>query len=555
MNNINIQDELNQSESIQVSIKSGSDIIIGQICYLTVILKADYLTLEKIEYISIKDETHSVTANRMTDWKIMPGNTSGSATFQLQISHDLVPEALINYTVHAISSSGNDVQGITPQPVTYTAKKIADGSHIHLDYDKDYLVTPTTDNGINEANSEYTLISSTITDEKGQLLKNVGVTITSVTAKELEQVVFTTDEKSPTTLKVENVEESHFFTVYSDPDGKIKFRIYPKKNTAVRLNLMTAILGVTTFALEYTLYIVTPSSGIFGTLGSPIIRELDSDNCIRQNLNSASKSFHVRVPKYINYQYNDAILFFLQKNIGDVPDLLYPISIIKSEESLTERAFEFPYSDLPFNETVGFYYVIAPIEGDMNYSYPISVTYLGGEEKSPKDQIYRQYNKVKIYSSIATPPIDTSSDQYEVHENDSVTNNLIDQQKNSGININDITGLYVIVQASKDPKNKSLPLIGQSGGVNLYYTSRTRNNQKTYPFKLNNEGENTVKIPYCALNRAAAYHNGIDGELFFDYYIDDGNGTKTYSKIWNGGINTAYLDQDDNDLEGCSPDL
>lgn len=555
MNNVNIQDELNQSESIQVSIKSGSDIIIGQVFYLTVILRADYLTLEKIEYISIKDDTHSVTANKMTDWKIMPGNTSGSATLQLQISHDLMPESSVNYTVHAISSSGNDVQGITPQLVTYTAKKIADGSHIHLDYDKDYLVTPTTDNDINEANSEYTFISSIITDEKGQLLKNVGVTITSVTAKELEQVVFTTDEKSPTPLKIENVDQSRFFTVYSDSDGKIKFRIYPKKDTAVRLNLMTVILGVTTFSLEYTLYVVTPSSGLFGTLGSPIIRELDSDNCIRQNLNSVSKSFHVRVPKYLNYQDNDAILFFLQKNIGDVPKLLHPISIINSEESLTERDFEFPYSDLPLNEPVGFYYVIAPIEGEMNYSYPISVTYLGGEEKSPKDQIYRQYNKVKIYSSIATPPIDTSSDQYEIHENDSVTNNLIDQQKNSGININDITGLYIIVQATKDPKNKSLPLIGQSGGVNLYYTSRTRNNQRTYPFKLNDESENIVKIPYCALNRAAAYHNGIDGELFFDYYIDDGNGTKTYSKIWIGGINTAYLDQNNNDLEGCSPDL
>ncbi|WP_237385802.1 hypothetical protein [Xenorhabdus sp. Sc-CR9] len=552
MNISDAQHNLCNNGELCVSIKSGSDVIIGQVCYLKVILSADQPILEKISHILIKDGTNSIQAINIDDWRINSDKTCGYATFQLQINHQLIADVPVNYTVHAVSLSGKDVQEITPKQVSYTAKKIASDSHIHLDYDKNYLITPITENSTKDPHNEYVVISSIIKDNKGNLLKNVGVTISAMSNKAINQVIFTTDGELPEEIPVETVKETQFITVYSDLNGNIKFRIYPKKDTAVRLELMTAILGVTRFTLEYALYIVTPSNGI-GTLGYPIIRELDSDNCIRQNLRSSSKSFHVKIPKYSNYQDGDAILFFVQKKIGDKPTLLQPISTFQSEDSVGKRIFSFPYNSFPLKEEVGFYYVISPVDGQINYSYPISVTYLGGEEKNPKEQIYRQYDKVRVYDSTVDLPIDLSSNESLVDEYTPVNTASISFQKDyEHVDINKAVGLYVIVPASKYPNNKSLPTVGQSGGVDLYYTSDTRNNQKFYKFNLEKEGGNIVPIPYCALSRATNY-NGEYGELFFDYYIDDGNGTKTYSHIWVAAIGTETNMRDDN-LEGCSPD-
>ncbi|WP_141553989.1 hypothetical protein [Xenorhabdus ishibashii] len=72
--------------------------------------------------------------------------------------------------------------------ITYTAKKFSPYKTILLEHNKNYLVTPTIDNNIDDPNSEYILISSTITGDDGEPLKNVAVTISSPQPKKLSLV-------------------------------------------------------------------------------------------------------------------------------------------------------------------------------------------------------------------------------------------------------------------------------------------------------------------------------------------------------------------------------
>ncbi|MDX7992127.1 hypothetical protein [Xenorhabdus littoralis] len=556
MNIINESEMLNKCTYgvLCASIPDGSDIIIGQTVYLELMLTADLKVLEDIQSISIESDPNLIVEKCIVEWKISEDKTKGSTVFELDVNSKIPPKTLINYTVRAFSGSGAIVQEVAPLKVTYTSKKISSDRSILLNSNKEYMVTPITDNSIDKPSSKYAVICSTIIDDNGDALKNVAVTISSAHQEKLRLVNFSTDEESPRPINTQSYNtDFNFITVYSDSKGKIKFRIYPKQQIQVRLDLTTTILNVTGANLVYTLYVITYPQKDSYALGLPSIQEMDEGNKIKQDLTSSSMNFHVQIQDYHPAYPTDGILFFIKRESNDTPELLEPIYLAGKTSELSNKIFKFPYNKLPLNEQVDFFYVMSPREGDAKQSYPISVTYLGGEEKNPKEKIYRQYDKVRVYGSAVDLPIDLSSNDYLVEEHSSVHSDTISFQKDYGHkNINDAVGLYVIVPASNDPKNKSLPKVGQSGGVNLYYISDTRNNQKVYKFKLEKDIGNIVQIPYCALSRATNY-NGEDGELFFDYYIDEGNGTKTYSHIFVAGIGTETNRGDDN-LEGCSPD-
>ncbi|MDC9595200.1 hypothetical protein, partial [Xenorhabdus sp. IM139775] len=210
-----------------VSILDGSDIIIGQSVYLTVTLVADQKLIEDIQSISIKSDPTIIEVKNYVKWTPLKDKTGGSAIFLLNINSDVLPEKPVNYSVHAISSSGSDMQEVTPLHITYTAKQFSFDKTILFDYDKNYMVTPTSDNSIDNPNSECALVSSTITGSHGHPLKNVAVVISSSQPKKLNLVVFSTDDKIPQPIEIQSYNEIDFITVYSDSEGKIRFRTYP----------------------------------------------------------------------------------------------------------------------------------------------------------------------------------------------------------------------------------------------------------------------------------------------------------------------------------------
>ncbi|MBI6547696.1 hypothetical protein [Xenorhabdus lircayensis] len=548
------------SGNLCVSIPSGSDIIIGQSVYLTITLLAAPEVIKDVKKIQIKNNTNVVTAIRHTPWTLTEDKTQGSAVFLLKINNELLPETDVIYTVHAISRSGmGDVQGIDPLNVTYTAKQISHGSGIQLSSDTNYMVTPTTDNSMDSPNSKYALISSTLIDDKGNALKNVALTISAFPPNKLELVCFSTNENPRRRIKTQSKDKINFLTVYSDEEGKIKFRIYPKQYTQVRLDLTTEILDVTGANPAYTLYVFSYPQNSPSTLGPPTIQELDGNNILKNSLISPSEKFHVTIPSYQPAYAQDVALFFIKKGMHDQSKLLEPIYPIKNVSDLPDKAFTFSYKDLPLNEEVDFYYIISSIDGDIKISYPLTVKYLGSEkEKNPFEIIPRVYAKIdKIYSSYATLPINLSSSDNKLSEENDITLDMIAQKRHHQSEGAGAPGLYLYIEGSYAPTNKELPRLSQSGEVNLYLRSSTRKIVRNYNFtlpNLNDPGRTTgsvlVTIPYCDLNRAAAYQDH-PGHLYIDYYVNDDDGMKIYSKVWNVEIETAEQYDDPSELDGC----
>ncbi|MEQ1977258.1 hypothetical protein [Xenorhabdus sp. SGI240] len=539
-----------------VSIPDGSDIIIGQSVYLTVTLIADPKVIEDIQDISIKNDPAVVEVIRHVNWAATKDKNGGSAIFLLNFKSDVLPDNLISYSVYVVSNSGSDVPGMISSNVTYTAKKFSPYKTISLEHSENYLVTPTVDNNIANPNSEYILISSTITGDDGNPLKNVAVAISSSQSKKLNLVVFATDDKSPQPIEVKSYNNIDFITVYSDSDGKIRFRIYPIKYTQVRLDLTTAILNLTGFTQAYTLYVInSPHNNPF-ELGSPTIQEMGDGNIIKQDSSSSSKYFHAQIPSYQPAYATDGILFFISSRLHDKPKLLEPIYKVNNVNELSNEVFNLSYSELPINERVEFYYLISSVEGEVRKSYPITLEYVGND--SSNEEVY---DKVKVYTSHATPPIDVYSEENETFEWHGIILSMINRNKKSGQSAKGVTGLYVAIMGTNDQNNKNLPQLGSKGYLNVYIkTPTSRNTHKSYQFSLLptvDSGKQTdhavVNIPYCDINRAGpSFSKGL-GTLSFDYYIENSDGSKTYSKKWTTKINTVLPNQANDNNDGCDP--
>ncbi|MDC9606231.1 hypothetical protein [Xenorhabdus griffiniae] len=538
-----------------VSIPDNSDIIIGQSVYLTVSLIADPKIIENIQSISIKNDPIVIEVMRHVDWTPTKDKTGGSAIFLLNVKSNILPEKLINYSVHAVSNSGLDVPEVTSLNITYTAKTFSPYKTISLEHNKNYLVTPTIDNNIDDPSSEYILMSSIITGDDGEPLKNVAVTISSSQPKKLNLVVFATDDKSPQPIALQSYNKIDFITVYSDSKGEIRFRIYPIKYTQIRLDLTTAILNVTGFTQAYTLYVINSPHNLPFELGSPTIQEMGEGNIIKQDLTSSSKYFHAQIPAYQPIYATDGILFFIRSGSHDEPKLLEPIYKVNNVNELTGKAFSLSYSDLPINERGEFYYLISPIEGRVRKSYPITLEYVGNDSSNNK-----VYDKVKVYTSHATLPIDVYSEVNETFEWHGIILSMINRNKKPGQSAKGVTGLYVVIMGTNDQNNKNLPQLGSTGYLNVYIkTPTSRNTHKSYQFSLStaDSGKQTghvvVNIPYCDINRAGpSFSKGL-GTLSFDYYIENSDGSKTYSKKWTTQINTVLPNQAHDDNDGCDP--
>ncbi|AOM41933.1 hypothetical protein [Xenorhabdus hominickii] len=540
---------------ISVSIPDGSDVIIGQDCYLTIEVKADENVIKNINNISIEGDDSSIIVTKINPW-IVKDKNCGKAFFLLQINKQLSPETQINYTVHAFSISQKDVDGITPKGITYTVKKIEETSIITLESDNNFLELPTKPNPVGDHNSEFSIYSGIVTDYRNAPLKNVQVTISSsITGKLISPLVYiATDSEPSDIITIDTPDDSEFFTVNSDEHGNIRFRVYPIKDKSARIDFQTQIMGVTDVSYAASIYVFKSISNFPFGLSPPNIIGKNSDNTLEKT--SGKTEFNVGVNPYPGYSSTDTLIFFTKSEISNEIKQVKPVYRLNDITDLYSHQFCFLYSELKLNEFLGFYYMVAPMNGEPRYSDKSKVKYIIGQGGSPNENNKNVYNKVKIYSSYAAPPLsDPSNKESEVYEHDTVTLDMIEQKKKGGsVYVKDAIGLYILIQSTNDPQKHTLPKIGQSGGVKLQFTSRTRNKKKTYPFKILDSNGAIVTIPYCDLIRAARYReSGIPGSLHFEYYTDEDDGTKIYSKLWLGGISTAY-NHEDIDNQGCPPD-
>ncbi|MDX8000293.1 hypothetical protein FE394_14075 [Xenorhabdus sp. Reich] len=543
-----------------VSIPNGADVAIGQTCYLTVSLIADPNVISNISGISIETNKNHIIEQRLHDWKLSDTKNFGSSVFLLKINDKLLPETSISYTIYAISGNSH-YNKISPLKINYTTKKIKSDSLIKLNTinNNEYIEPPKENNPAGTGMSYITYYSKAL-DYNGKPLRNTQVIVSSELSGQIyphgqgKELVHIGTEPSQGGIsqKITTQSESNFdfFTINSDVNGDIKFRVYPIKDTSVRIDFDTQILNVTATNYAASIYIFNAErNSPFGP-NAPKISGIANGKIEKL---PGTKVMEVYVDSYPGWKNTDSLIFFMQGfEQYDRPIQLNPIYNLGNIENLDTTPMYFSYDQLLINKSMKIYYLIAPESQEYRYSMTRIFTYIG-EGDSSNDETY---DKVKVYTSYATIPINVYNNENETFEWHGIILSMINQKTKSG---KDAEGLYVVIMGTNDTNNKDLPPLGSSGHINVYVkTPTSRNTHVSYPFQLpsvTDSGKQTghvlITIPYCDINRAGPSFSGELGSLTFDYYTENSDGSKTYGKKWSTKINTVLPNQDDND--GCDP--
>ncbi|WP_340620273.1 hypothetical protein [Xenorhabdus siamensis] len=570
INNIRITDSPCKFGELCVSIPDGADVVIGQICYLTVSLTADPNLISHIDNISIEADKRYVTVENKPFWKISEDKSSGSTIILLHINNNLPEGSSIRYIINA-TSSNSYINEIKPLEIKYTAKKVQPTSFISLSTQNEYIEPPTEDNPVGIGNS-YIKYSGKLLDHNNNPLRNTQIIISS----EQPGKIFSHDEdKALVNIGTEPEDgqlsqkiithrqnDFDFFTINSDINGDIKFRIYPIRDTSVRIDFDTQILNVTSVNYAASIYIFNAiNNSIFGPNAPTILGIKDG----KIEKIPETEGVKVYVTPYPGYQDTDSLIFFIQGfNPNDNPIQLKPIYNLNGIFNLEENPFSFTYDQIPLNKPMKLYYLIAPKNKEYSYSMTEMFTYIGEQNDSPKVRIY---DKVKVYSSRATPPIDVYSetdiysDPYEILEFDGVNLDTISHKRKHGQSAKGVVGLYVVIMGTSEKDNKTLPQLGSKGSLTVRVETQTsRNTHNSYPIQLplipdpgKSTGHCTIGILYCDVNRAGPSFTQGAGTLVFEYYIEENDGSRKYSKKWRTKIDTVLPNQSNDDPDGCDP--
>ncbi|MBC8950495.1 MULTISPECIES: hypothetical protein [Xenorhabdus] len=563
INNTELIDNTCAFGELCVSIPNRADVIIGQTCYLTVSLTADSNLISSIDSISIEADKNYLTVENRNNWAVSENKNFGSAVVLLHINNNLPSDTLIKYTVHAMSSTGY-INGIKSLEIEYTTKKVDPTSFIALTANNEYIEPPTKDNPVGTGSS-YVTYSGILLDYNNNPLRNIQVLVSS----EHPGKIFSHDQSKtlvnigtePEDGKLSQKIMTHsqssfdFFAINSDTHGNIKFRVYPVRDTSVRIDFDTQILNVTSVNYSASIYVFNAiRSSSFGPT-APKISGIQNGKVEKI---PGAKGIEVHVSSYPGGKDTDSLIFFMQGfNQKDKPIQLKPIYRLDNITSLDTIPLYFTYDQLPLNKPMKFYYLVAPENQEYSYSMTEMFTYIGEQNDSSNEDVY---DKVKVYTSRATLPIDVYSEENETFEWHGIILSMINSNKKPGKNAKGVTGLYVVIMGTNDQNNKNLPQLGSKGYLNVYIkTPTSRNTHKSYQFSLStaDSGKQTghviVNIPYCDINRAGpSFSKGL-GTLSFDYYIENSDGSKTYSKKWTAKINTVLPNQAHDNNDGCDP--
>ncbi|MBE8595835.1 hypothetical protein [Xenorhabdus sp. BG5] len=563
INNTEVIDNSCTSGELCVSIPNGADVIIGQTCYLTVSLTADSNLISSIDSISIEADKNYLTVENKNNWTVSENKNSGSAVVLLHINSNLPSDMSIKYTVHAMSSTGyiNEIKSLE---IEYTTKKVDPTSLIALTANNEYIEPPTEDNPVGTGNS-YVTYTGKLLDHNNNPLRNTQILVSSEQPGKIfshdqnKTLVNIGTEPKDGELSQKIITHSQssldFFAINSDIHGNIKFRVYPVRDTSVRIDFDTQILNLTPVNYAASIYVFNAiRSSLFGP-NAPRISGIKNGKIEKI---SDAKGIEVHVASYPGGKDTDSLIFFMQGfNQNDKPIQLKPIYRIDNIASLDTIPFYFTYDQLPLNKPMKLYYLIAPENQEYSYSMTEMFTYIGEQKDSSNNEVY---DKVKVYTSHATLPIDVYSEVNETVEWHGIILSMINRNKKPGQSAKGVTGLYVVIMGTNDQNNKNLPQLGSTGYLNVYIkTPTSRNTHKSYQFSLStaDSGKQTghvvVNIPYCDINRAGpSFSKGL-GTLSFDYYIENSDGSKTYSKKWTTQINTVLPNQAHDDNDGCDP--
>ncbi|WP_340620272.1 hypothetical protein [Xenorhabdus siamensis] len=557
--------------TVTATIPNQSDILVGQSCYITILVSGQP---EKIR--NIKDMTIEFDKNiaKFVKWKIEePWNHSinvGDITILLTVENNLDEQQHkeINYIIKlwADNEITKPVSNYTPKKITYNVKKINPDTIIELKTDNEYIQPPTEDNPVGTGKKSI-IYSGKVVDNQKKPLKKTQVIVASSLSDQIYSdnpdkiLVNIGTEPDSGNSKPITTNRDHgidYFIVNSDENGYIKFRLYPKKNISARIDFKTGILGVTSISYAASAYIfnnTNQSDDPFGP-SSPNIYDASTTGEVPKI--TGSKGMNVGITPYAGYQKTDSLIFFMQGyEENDKPIQLKPIYKLDNVASLETNPFVFTYDQLPLNKLMKLYYLIAPVSKESLYSMSSEFMYVGEvSEGDNNNGDYGIYTPVEVYSSYSPTPFDLKNENDRMYDNRLVTLDTINQYIKGTPNITntDPTGMYVVIKIAKTDEEevKGLPPLNSTCTLTINIDSATRQENKSYPPIQLTDNVNyyhIIKIPYCDLTRAQGWENGIQAKLSFVYSIEDAGITRN-SKEWKATIGTANTGFDLND-DGC----
>ncbi|MBD2786501.1 hypothetical protein ID858_17065 [Xenorhabdus sp. DI] len=355
------------------------------------------------------------------------------------------------------------------------------------------------------------------------------------------------------------------FVLTTDPQGQVRFRVYPKKRATGRIDFLAKIHDLT--REEYTAAIcIYPNFSKNHPLDNPFINEIEEGGTLKKL--PGQTDFTVSVNSYFGYMQpdpTDVIAFFtLYDGITNKDDettpktLLSPTYRVNNIHQIEDRVFSFSYDQLEPNKPGGIYYAVISKKQGIMYSDSLYMNYVN-YYASPGSNKNRLYDKPQVYSSyIQKSVIKPSSGDGIVNESSPVNFNTI----SAGLNFDDGSdnknkaGLYVVVQVSGTGTQRNLPSLNQTGQVRATIESPKGTVNKLYTLDLTtanlytdsntNHKFQIVTIPFCLLKGIKAIGDDQESRLYIDYVIKDAtSGTEIASQVWVTDIYTYFPTGDD----------
>ncbi|PHM60201.1 hypothetical protein [Xenorhabdus ishibashii] len=356
------------SNKITTSVESGSDLVIGGLFILDIILTSDSpissdASVELIPYGGIG------LHRNIPPIVLSDNNKKGTISVELRVDNNVVENHKMQLDIQPNSAA----TGFEKTSVFYYAQTV-DITSVQLAVGADYLDMTTEIN--DPPGGRYFVkvgtVKTAITNKDNTTkLSGTPVNILDTPDRSFDKVDFYQDDKY-TKIPIRKIGSKRGFIINTDSHGKLNFYIYAKQESSVVLTLYSQIFGATgEISADKTLYILDSDQknvNSMDSLSAPIIAEVN--NNVLHN-DGSSFGFSVNIPPYDNADGGDTIFFFINGKMIDNPHLLL------DPDHLGTPFITLPYSVFNENkEKVNFYYSVIKESADRLVSYSIEFTYI-----------------------------------------------------------------------------------------------------------------------------------------------------------------------------------
>ncbi|MDC9593267.1 hypothetical protein [Xenorhabdus sp. IM139775] len=525
-----------KNNKMDISILHNADLVIGQYVSFVVTLSSDKPIIPA-KSIIIKNASNNIQLDQISVPLVL-GSQALTAYAQLRFTvlkevngNPVKDGASITFEVDTDATVVSDKSGFQPIKFAGTANEI-DINSLALFVEKPYLQVP-----LDGSQSKPTAIYTTLRNKSTHKpLIGTPVFITSQQKDKIEQFDFK-DADNKKQIVPEKVGPSKGLVIASNKDGLVKFYLYPRLSLVNVLTLLTIIPGNINGAMAVAkniIYAVNYSNpGYMNSIGIPSILGNTPNGLIA---NGGEPDFLTIINSYPGASIGDVVIFFVENNYTG-----QSVTILNPEEQFDKYKIKLPYSIFKQGKPSDFSYAAISSTGDVSYSVPIKVTYLGGIPYEPEKKVERDYKLCITHTSLGVGP-----DNIIPPDNDVSHSSIM---KYPGYKHD---GLFVeIVRSNTNIKGelKSVPLNITEVTLNMYVNADNKSFIISYttPISLQDiggQGGNPdsifFHIPYDDIV-------GVEwsGNISFDYQFFQDE-TVQYSAVWSGFIGTVPNSYSDN---------